>query len=100
GSLAPLAGIASQMAAPGWLHVALLTLVTAAAGVFLIATLRTCSLGAYGVLARLVDEGARDERWRALHHRFGTPWRSIDVVAVAQIGIVLLSGGDTAWLAR
>ena len=41
-----------------------------------------------------------DEGWRALHHRFGTPWRSIDTVAVAQVAIVLISGGEISWLAR
>ena len=52
------------------------------------------------MLARLVDEGFLDERWRALHHRFGTPWRSIDAVAVAQVAIVLLSAARPSWIAR
>ena len=56
--------------------------------------------GAYGVLARLVDEGFLDERWRALHHQFGTPWRGIDAVAVTQIAIVLVSGAEASWIAR
>jgi magnesium transporter len=99
-SQVPLSGLANQLAAPGWLRFALLTLVTGAGTVFLASTLRSSSLGAYGVLARLVDEGVVDERWRTLHHRFGTPWRSIDAVAVAQVGIVLVSGGETSWIAR
>jgi magnesium transporter len=99
-SLAPLAGVAYQLAAPAWLRLALVSLVAAAAAVFLAATLRSTALGAYGVLARLVDEGVLDDRWRALHHRFGTAWRSIDAVAIAQITIVLLSGGETVWIAR
>ena len=77
-----------------------MSLVAAAGAVFLAATLRSTALGAYGVLARLVDEGVLDDGWRALHHRFGTPWRSIDAVAVAQVAIVLLSGGETSWIAR
>ena len=94
------AGVAYQLAAPVWLRLALVSLVAAAAAVFLAATIRSTARGAYGVLARLVDEGFLDDRWRALHHRFGTPWRSIDAVAVAQIAIVLVSGGEASWIAR
>ena len=50
--------------------------------------------GVHGVLSRLVDEGILDAGLRTLHPRFGTPSRLIDVTAVAQIGIVLLSGGE------
>ena len=99
-SRAPLAGIAYQLAAPAWLRYVLLSLVAVAAAVFLTATVRSSARGAYTVLARLVDEGFLDDRWRTLHHRFGTPWRSIDAVAVAQVAIVLLSGGETSWVAR
>jgi magnesium transporter len=97
---APLAGVAFQLIGPAWLRGALLSAVTAAAAVFLAATLRSSARGAYGELARLVDEGALGEHWRALHHRFGTPWRAIDAVAVVQIGVVLLSGAETSWVAR
>jgi len=99
-STAPLAGIAYQLAAPPWLRLVLVSLVVVAATAFLTATLRSTSRGAHGVLARLADDGVLDEGWRALHHRFGTPWRSIDTVAVAQVAIVLISGGETSWLAR
>jgi len=35
-----------------------------------------------------------DDGWGGrLHHRFGTPWRSIDALAVVQIAVVLVSGG-------
>ena len=98
--LAPLAGVAYQLPGPLWLRLTLLSLVAAAGAVFLAATLRSATLGAYGVLARLVDESFLDDRWLALHQRFGTPWRSIDAVAVVQIAIVLLSAGDTSWIAR
>ena len=80
-STAPLAGIAYQLAAPPWLRLVLVSLVVVAATAFLTATLRSTSRGAQGVLARLADDGVLDEGWRALHHRFGTPWRSIDTVA-------------------
>jgi len=99
-STAPLAGIAYELLAPLWLRLVLVSLVVGAAAAFLTATLRSTSRGAHGVLARLADDGVLDDGWRALHHRFGTPWRSIDTVAVAQVAIVLISGGETSWLAR
>jgi magnesium transporter len=99
-STAPLAGIAYQLAAPLWLRLVLVSLVVAAATAFLTATLRSTSRGAHGVLARLADDGVLDDGWRALHHRFGTPWRSIDTVFIAQVAIVMISGGETSWLAR
>ena len=99
-SQAPLAAVAFAVAAPGWLRVVLVALVTAAAAVFLGITLRSVGSSAHAVLGRLVDDGLLDSGWRALHHRFGTPWRSIDSVAVAQIAIVLVSGGDSSWIAR
>jgi magnesium transporter len=99
-SQAPLAGVAAAIAAPAWLRVALVALVTAAAIVFLAMTLRSAGSTAHGLLGRLVEDGVLDNGWRGLHHRFGTPWRSIDAVAVGQAGIVLVSGASTTWIAR
>ena len=97
---APLAGIALHVIGPAWLRALLLAAVAAAGAAFLAATVRSTSLGAQGVLARLVDEGVLPDRWRSLHPRFGTPYRLVDATTVAQLGIVLISGGEIAWLAR
>ena len=97
---APLAGVAMTLGAPAWLRFLLLMLVSAAAVVFLAATIRAAATGGHATLTRLVDEGIFAEEFRALHHRFGTPWRIIDATAVAQLVILLVSDGDVAWLAR
>ena len=97
---APLLGVANQLAVPVWLRQVVISLVAAASVAFLTATIRSTARGAYGVLARLVDEGFLDDRWRTLHHQFGTPWRGIDAVAVTQLAIVLVSGGEASWIAR
>jgi len=97
---APLAGGADALAAPGWLRFTMRLLVAAAAFVFLASTVRAAAMGGHGTLTRLVDEGVFAEEFRALHHRFGTPWRIIDATAVAQLAILLVSDGDVAWLAR
>jgi magnesium transporter len=99
-SQAPLAGVAFAMPGPGWLRVLLVAVVTAAAAVFLGTTLRSTGTAAHGVLGRLVEDGVLDSGWRTPHSRFGTPWRSIDAVAAAQVAVVLVSGGNISWLAR
>ena len=97
---APLAGVALSLAGPAWLRAIGLVAVVGAAAVFLSAAARSAAAGAHGVLSRLVDEGILGAALRTLHPRFGTPSRLIDVTAVAQIGIVLVSGGEVIWLAR
>jgi magnesium transporter len=97
---APLAGVALHLAGPPWLRLAALAAIAIAAVVFLSATCRSATAGAHGVLTRLVDEGVLDLEFRRLHPRFGTPFRLIDATVAAQIVIVLLSGGQGAWLAR
>ena len=97
---APLAGVALRLAGPRWLRAIGLVAVVGAALVFLSAAARSAAAGAQGVLSRLVDEGILGAALRTLHPRFGTPSRLIDATAVAQIGIVLVSGGEVVWLAR
>ncbi|MGH9140687.1 MAG: APC family permease, partial [Vicinamibacterales bacterium] len=97
---APLAGIALNLAGPIWLRDVVLIALVAAAIVFTSAAARSAAAGAHGILSRLVDEGILPPALRILHPRFGTPARLIDATAVAQIGIVLVSGGEVTWLAR
>jgi len=97
---APLAGVAMSVAGPAWLRYTLLLFVAAAAVVFLASTVRAASKDGQGNLARLVEEGVFGQEFRALHHRFGTPWRIIDATAVAQLVFLLVSDGDVVWLAR
>jgi magnesium transporter len=95
---APLAGVALSLSGPAWLRLVALLAVVGATAVFTSAAARSAAAGAHGVLSRLVDEGILPAALRTLHPRFGTPSRLIDVTAVAQIGIVLLSGGELTWL--
>jgi magnesium transporter len=97
---APLAGVVRALAGPVWLRGLVLAAVTGAAGVFLIGAARSAAAGVHAVLSRLVDEGILAAGLRTQHPRFGTPWRLIDATAIAQIGIVFVSGGEVMWLAR
>ena len=96
----PLVAVALHVLGPSWLRVLLAAAVAAGAVVFLAATVRATSSATHGILARLVDESVLPDRWRRLHPRFGTTYRIVDVTAVAQLGIVLISGGEIVWLAR
>src|SRR4029078_2726948 len=95
-----LAGVAAAIAAAAWLRGVLVAFATAAGVVFLGMTLRLSGTTAHCLLVRLVEDGVLDNGWRALHHRFGTPWRSVDFVAAAQVALVRVSGGETSWIAR
>jgi magnesium transporter len=97
---APLAGVSLALTGPPWSRAFALVAVVGAAAVVLAAAARSAAAGAHGVLSRLVDEGILGPGLRNLHPRFGTPSRLIDATAVAQMGIVLVSGGGVVWLAR
>jgi magnesium transporter len=97
---APLAGVSLALAGPPWLDAIALVAVVGAAVVFLGTAARSAAAGAHAVLSRLVDEGVLAAGLRTLHPRFGTPSRLIDTTSVAQMGIVLVSGGGVVWLAR
>ena len=97
---APLAGVALHLAGPAWLRFGCLIAIVCAAAVFLSATVRSSAAGSHGVLTRLVDAGVLNPALRTLDLRFGTPARIINVTGVAQIAIVLASGGQVVWIAR
>jgi magnesium transporter len=97
---APLAGIVVHAATAPLLRLVLLAAVGAAAVLFLTATVRSASVATHGLVTRLVDEGLMPDGWRRPHTRFGTASHAIDATAVAQLGILLVSGGEIAWLAR
>ncbi len=96
----PLAGIALNLAGPAWVRLLMAALVTAGAALMLAAAARSALAGAQIAMTRLVDEGLLPAGLRALHPRFGTPWRMINLTAALQIAIVVFSGGHPGWLAR
>jgi magnesium transporter len=96
---APLAGLTAALASQRALRLVALSIVTAAVGAFLWTSLGSAWKGAIGLVSRLTDEGVLALDWRAQHHRFGTPWRTIDAVGLVQVGMLLVSGGQVEWLA-
>ena len=97
---APGVGLALHLAGPWWLRALAAGAVVVGAALMLGSASRTALAGAQTVLTRLVDEGLLPAGLRALHPRFGTRARMLDVTVGAQVAIVVLSGAHVAWLAR
>jgi magnesium transporter len=97
---APLAGLAEHLAGPAALQ-DLAALALAAAAVLMLLPAAHAALGdAEQMLHRSSADGTLPSTLAALHARFGTPARAVDVTAAAAILIVLASGGHITWLAR
>src|SRR6266404_2965443 len=55
----------------------------------------TAILGSNGVLNRVSEDGVLTPWFRAPHKRFGTTYRTINLIAILQIVTIVLSRGDT-----
>jgi magnesium transporter len=97
---APIAGLTQALASPVWLRLWLFLAVTSAAVLFLAVAVHRSASGAQQVVARLTEDGVLHPALRAAHPRLGTPSRLVDLVAATQLGIVVVSAGQTTWLAR
>jgi magnesium transporter len=97
---APLASIAWFDALPRWVGLPLVVVIAAAATLFLALAVYRSAARTQELLLRLSEDGLLTRAMRALHPRFGTPSRLIDLVAIAQLAAVLASAGQLAWLAR
>ena len=91
---APLAGLTAHVIGPPLLRFFLMMAIVAAAIVLLMATARHSMAGVHNVVARLIEERLLSPMLRAPHPHFGTPSRIIDLTALLQIAIVLVSAGQ------
>jgi len=96
---APLAGIVLFTGLPRVVAVVVGALVAIASALFLAAAVHRSAVNAQRLLLRLAEDGVLIRSMRALHPRFGTTSRLIDLVAVAQIAVVLVGAGQLPWLA-
>ena len=95
---APLAGLAAHLLGPPAVRVVLMPAVVVAAVLLMMAAVRNSMAGVQGVVSRLIEERLLSPALQTHHPRYGTPWRVIDATALIQIGIVLVSAGQPAWL--
>jgi magnesium transporter len=97
---APLAGLLLFTGLPRPLAVTLAATVAAASALLLAVAVHRSAVMAQRLLLRLVEDGVVVRSMRAPHPRFGTPSRLIDLVAAAQIAVVLAGAGQLPWLSR
>ena len=96
----PLAGIVQHLAGPGWLR-SLLGLALIAAALLMLTPAAHAALGdAEALLERLAAQGTLPEGLAALHSRFGTPARAMDVAAASTVLVILAGNGRVQWLTR
>jgi amino acid transporter len=58
----------------------------------------TAILGSNGVLNRVSEDGVLTDWFRAPHKRYGTTYRTINLIAILQIVTIIASRGDTVLL--
>jgi magnesium transporter len=99
-SSAPLVGLATHVAGPGWLRIVLALAVVAASIVILACAADTGLAEARGTVFRLAEDRALPDRLRAQHPRFGTMSGAVDAAAGLVALTLIASGGRVDWLAR
>lgn len=97
---APLTALLASLPGPAWIRVLMAFAGLVAIGLVLTAGVLRAAVSVQNLLARLSEEGLLAGGIQALHGRFGTRSRLIDLVAVLQAGIVVMSAGQVSWLAR
>ena len=95
---APLAGLMLHVMGPAWLRAIYAVLIVLAAVLLLTMTARASMAGAQSALSRLVEQGLLGRALRAPHPRFGTQWRLVDAIGLAQVAIVAVAGSRPGWL--
>ncbi|HOW90221.1 MAG TPA: APC family permease, partial [Elusimicrobiales bacterium] len=89
-----LSGLALELAGPYWARLALQSFVVVSGSLMLVGALNTSLVGANGVLNRVAEDGILHDWFRHLHGKYGTTYRMINMVALIQIAVIILSRGD------
>jgi len=95
-----LAGLARNLAGPGWLVDLIGAGVIAAAFLLLVPAAHSALEEGELMLRRLARERKLPLLFSRYHPRLGTPTTTIDLIALATVVVILASGGQIPWLAR
>ncbi|MBT4439671.1 MAG: amino acid permease [Elusimicrobiaceae bacterium] len=88
-----LSGLSMQLWGPQGLKLILQALVVFAGVIMLSGAVNTALIGSNGVLNRVAEDGVLTDWFRNIHPKYGTTHNIINVVAITQILIIVLSGG-------
>lgn len=89
-----LSGLAIELSGPYWARLLMQVAVVVSGTLMLVGAVNTSFVGSNGVLNRVADDGILHDWFRHLHKKYGTTHRLINIIAVTQILIILISGGD------
>ncbi|OGR52237.1 MAG: hypothetical protein A2049_04190 [Elusimicrobia bacterium GWA2_62_23] len=89
-----LSGLALELNGPYWSRLGMQVLVVLSGVLMLVGAVNTSFVGANGVLNRVAEDGILHDWFRHLHKKYGTTHRIVNIIAVIQIVIILVSGGD------
>ncbi|HBW21994.1 MAG: hypothetical protein A2X28_09240 [Elusimicrobia bacterium GWA2_56_46] len=89
-----LSGLALELSGPYWAKLVLQSFVVVSGSLMLVGALNTSLVGSNGVLNRVAEDGILHDWFRHLHKKYGTTYRMINLVAITQIIVIILSRGD------
>ena len=89
-----IAGMAMYMAGPLGLRIAFRIFVVIVGFLILGGAVNTAIVGSTGVLMRVAEDGVLTDWFRKPHKRFGTSYRIVNLVALMQIFVILITHGD------
>src|SRR6185369_11270592 len=90
-----LGGLTSYLVGPPLLLLCFHIFVVTVGVLILSGEVNTSIIGANGVMNRIAEDGVLLDWFRKPHGRFGSTFRIINMVALMQIGTIILSRGDT-----
>lgn len=93
-----LSGLAMNVIGPEWLKLLLQAFVVIVGFMILSGAVNTAIIGSNGVLNRVSEDGVLTSWFRAPQKKYGTTYRIINLVAILQIIIILLSRGNVIFL--
>ncbi len=89
-----LSGLALELRGPYWGRLAMQTAVVVSGVLMLVGAVNTSFVGANGVLNRVAEDGILHDWFRHLHRKYGTTYRIVNIIAVIQVIIILVSRGN------
>ncbi|HAH31778.1 MAG TPA: APC family permease [Elusimicrobia bacterium] len=89
-----LSGLAFELSGPYWARLAMQSAVVLSGALMLVGAVNTSFVGSNGVLNRVAEDGILHDWFRHLHHKYGTTHRITNIIAITQILIIFISGGD------
>ena len=93
-----ISGLAMHVVGPVSLRLVFQAVVVVVGFLMLAGAVNTAIVGSNGVLNRVSEDGVLTEWFRKPHHRFGTTYRLINMIAILQIVTILISRGNVILL--